>query len=842
MSFEEYTWLRYYEDIYHRQKRINNALAVELGEITAKTKEQEEALQRITGSIFWKALSPARKIYKKVKGLPDAPAQTEATNPDDTVEGTGKDRPVSSVNPLYEARLWYYEDYYRRWIERDPIEKEYKTYQDSGMTRVREKSFTMINVRDCATPSFPVNLKNAAQWIMLIMGPGKTARGYAERIQRELKHHLEAELIYGDEDYYYDIPGNPGSICRIEPNFKPDWSPDTLDSFFYLGHMVVLRTDSLAGIEWLGSPDPYVNVYDLILKVAERLGKHYSEPKVLHIPQILFHNDANSYAEDARRIIESGRIGEILKNGMAVEKPGSISGGDDNSSNPTHNSGYIMWKATSTLLKRDLEAGKLVWGHTTEYMDIKWKSLERRGLKASFTTGQDGRTMHIIYEPANHGTGKTGKGSYPMVSVLILSKDHPGVLKKLLTSFVERTDYNNVEFIVVDNGSKGENRLEYERVMDKTLEGYPHQYIHKAMEFNFSALCNLAATYAEGELLLFMNDDIEVLQRDWLKLMAGYAGLEHVGAVGAKLLYANTELIQHAGITSMEIGPSHKLVIFPDDRSYYYGKNIVETDMLGVTAACLMIDKDKFNKAGGFDESFPVAYNDVEFSMRLARSGLVNLECNGALLYHHESLTRGGDEGDSDKWIRLLNEKKRLYQIYPEFLCADPYYNPNLIGNDSNYLSNCDFGYNNHVKCAGIRQINASELAESDGQTYRISVDFAGIQSKLTLEEPEIIEIRGWSFLPGQDYSLYGVSVILNNETSGIVYRVGTYAMPRKDLEEVFPAELNNRLCGFITRMLKDDLAQGKYRIGIEPTMLNHDLTSAKSVGIVVYTENILSV
>lgn len=825
MSFEEYTWLRYYEDIYHRQKRINNNLAVELGELTAKTAECKQSLERITGSVFWKALAPARKMYKRLKGVPEpaGASQTEAETDAQGEDANGVSAKVSAFNAAYETRLWAYEDYYTGWINADPIENAYKDFKDSGMARIRERAFTVIKLSQCTGPDFPVNVSTSEKWLMFILGEGRLASGYAERIQKQLTDHKEAVLIYADEDYYYD---NDGETVRLEPNFKPDWSTDTLDSFFYLGHVVLVRSDAVKDIKWLGSGDPYVNIYDLILKISEKIGKHYDEEKVLHIPQILFHNDVNAYADRARET--------ILKQ--------SEQNNGDNASQTKHNDSYLLWKTTSTLLKHDLEEGNLVWGHTTEYMDIKWKSLERRGFKASFTTGQDGRSMHIIYEPTDHGTGKTGKGSYPLVSVLILTKDHPSVLRKLLSSFIERTDYENVEFIIVDNGSQGENRLEYRRLTDRLLEKYPHEYIYEPMDFNFSALCNIAASQASGELLLFMNDDIEIVQRDWLKLMAGYAGLPHIGAVGAKLLYADSELIQHAGITSMEIGPSHKLVIFPDDRSYYYGKNVYESDMLGVTAACLMIGRDKFDRVGGFDESFPVAYNDVEFCFRIAKAGLVNLLCNGALLYHHESLTRGADSDDPDKWNRLLNEKKRLYQIHPEFLKHDPYYNPNLIGNESDFLSYCDFGYNNHLRCASIRQLNASELAESDGSLYRISVDFAGVQSKLELGEPEIIEVRGWSFMPGQDNSLYGVRVVLNNETDGIVYRADTYAMPRKDLEDVFPDEINNRLCGFVARVLKDDLASGQYRIGLEPTMLNQDLISVKSVGIVIYTDTFVTV
>ncbi|SCY06474.1 Glycosyltransferase, GT2 family [Lachnospiraceae bacterium XBB2008] len=791
MSYEDYTWERYYEDIYHRQKKLNNTLAVQLGEITAKTDEMNIALNRVIGSSLWKALSPARKIYNRLRGngSPE-PASTKGVTTPGSDSSPARREPLSPSDVLYARRLWDYEDYYAQWIRKDPIEQKYLKHSESGMSRVREAHFHTVFIEDCAGTHPPFDASIRAKWILFTRKNCRLALGYAERLETYLDRHPDAKIAYADEDYFYSTSEG---IHRIEPNFKPDWSPDTLDSFFYFGNIALIRADVAIRLDWHASSDPYVNVYDLFLQASDRIGKRADDPAVVHIPQILCHNPADSY------------------------KPSSYSNNDS----------YELWSKVTSGLKDDLGAGRLTWGATARFDEVKRRSFKRRGIKADFISGQFPGERHIRYAlPASH-----------KVSVLILTKDHPNVLKKLLSSFIERTDYDDLEFIIVDNGSDPGHRSEYTELIDEVLGEYRHEYIYEPQDFNFSKLCNRAASAASGDSLLFMNDDIEIVQKDWLGLMAGYAFLPHVGAVGAKLLYADSDLIQHVGVTSMEIGPSHKLVIYPDDREYYYGKNSLELDQLGVTAACLLIQTSKFDGSHGFDESFPVAYNDVEFCMRLTKSGLVNLQCNGALLYHHESMTRGQDEGDDSKWERLLNEKSRLYKIHPEFLNSDPYYNPNLIGNHSNYLSNFDYGFNNHSKCESVRQIDASELAECSVGNHKISVEIAGIQPKIRLEEPEIIEVRGWTFESGCDNSLHIVSIILKNETTDTIYRVKSYPVPRPDLETTFPGEKNNRLCGFDTRMLKSDLPAGTYRVGLEPMTLNDDLTTSESSETVIFTE-----
>ena len=156
----------------------------------------------------------------------------------------------------------------------------------------------------------------------------------------------------------------------------------------------------------------------------------------------------------------------------------------------------------------------------------------------------------------------------------------------------------------MDNGSDSDNRTKISHLIASFSEssGRHFDYIYHREDFNFSAMCNRGAGAASGELLLFLNDDVQVIEENWMKIMAGTAMQEKSGAVGAKLWYPDDMKIQHAGITNLTIGPAHKLIGFPDTRIYYYGAAALPCNMSAVTGACLMIRKSVFEEAGRFDE------------------------------------------------------------------------------------------------------------------------------------------------------------------------------------------------------------------------------------------------
>ena len=262
----------------------------------------------------------------------------------------------------------------------------------------------------------------------------------------------------------------------------------------------------------------------------------------------------------------------------------------------------------------------------------------------------------------------------PLVSIIIPSKDHPQILRQCITSIGEYTAYKNYEIVVVDNGSSAENRAEIE----KLIAGVGGKYVYQKADFNFSAMCNAGAKAARGDFYLFLNDDIEIFQPQWLERMLGHAQQKHTGAVGAKLFYPNTTRIQHTGVSNPENGPLHSFMGLDDERPYYFGWNRTDCNCIGVTAACLMVDRSKFEEIGGFDEKLPVAYNDVKLCFALHEKGYYNVMRSDVFAYHHESLSRGSDHVDDAKLLRMSGERMGLFAEFRDLANRDPFMSPHL--------------------------------------------------------------------------------------------------------------------------------------------------------------------
>nr|WP_294505709.1 glycosyltransferase family 2 protein [uncultured Rhodopila sp.] len=263
----------------------------------------------------------------------------------------------------------------------------------------------------------------------------------------------------------------------------------------------------------------------------------------------------------------------------------------------------------------------------------------------------------------------------PLISIIIPTKDNAALLRHCIDSIVSLSSYRNVEIIVIDNGSSDPEAIE-------TLRQLANQdrvtVINHDRPFNYSAINNAGANYARGDLLLFLNDDTEVLTPDWLERMAGYAQLEHVGAAGAKLLYPGTRTIQHAGVLNLAGGPSQALAHRNADDPGYFMRGLLEYNWIAVTGACLMIERRKFDAVGGFNECLPIAYNDVDLCFKLIGSGFYNVTCSAVELVHHESMSRGSDHLSPEKLARLAAERKYLYKRHPHFNKRDPFYSHKL--------------------------------------------------------------------------------------------------------------------------------------------------------------------
>ncbi|MBI4637605.1 MAG: glycosyltransferase [Candidatus Rokubacteria bacterium] len=406
-------------------------------------------------------------------------------------------------------------------------------------------------------------------------------------VVKRLNEDPALDVLYSDEDKL-EADGQ-----RVEPFFKPDWSPDLFLSMNYIAHLSVVRRTLIneaggfrRGLD--GSQD-----YDLMLRVTERTGR------IAHIPKILYH---------WRKIPGSTAASAAAKT-------------------PAHGAA-----------RRALE-----------------DALHRRGYGGRVESVAPGR-MTVRYTLRET----------PLVSIIVPTRDRWELLQQCLWSVEEKTDYEKYEIIVVDNDSTEPATLGY-------LDGVAAKWrvCRYPGRFNFSTINNFGVAQARGDYLLFLNNDVQVIRSDWLTALLEHAQRPEVGAVGAKLLYPD-DRIQHAGVV-LGIGgvAVHAFKYLPHHVPGYYGFSGVVRNYSAVTAACLMVRRQVFDEVGGFDERFRVAFNDVDFCLRLRRRGYLVVYTPLALLYHHESASRGG--------LHPPEDEELCWKLWGDLIRrGDPYYNPNL--------------------------------------------------------------------------------------------------------------------------------------------------------------------
>lgn len=414
----------------------------------------------------------------------------------------------------------------------------------------------------------------------------------------------DADLIYSDEDKI-DEKGN-----RIDPHFKPDWSPDTLLSSNYISHLGVYRTSIIKKIGgfrvgYEGSQD-----YDLILRFTEKTNNIY------HISKVLYH----------WRMVE-----------------GSTALGGENK-------GYA-YKAGLKALE---------------------DAIFRRKYDARVVEAKDVPYYNVIFNYYKED----------FVSIIIPTRDRADILETCLESIYTKSIFKNYEIIIVDNGSIEEETF---RLFSKYKEDYANFRVIKVdIPFNYSKLNNEGVKVAKGNLLLFLNNDIEVISKDWLDKMVGQARRSEIGVVGSKLYYPNNR-IQHAGVVLGMGGIAGHAHLMADKYEFgYYARLKVNYNYSAVTGACMMIKRTVFEQVGGFEENLAVAFNDIDLCIRIMNEGYYNIHLADVELYHHESISRGKEDSE-DKLRRFNLEIKYMTDKWKDVLENDLYYNKNLSLNDNNF-------------------------------------------------------------------------------------------------------------------------------------------------------------
>lgn len=291
---------------------------------------------------------------------------------------------------------------------------------------------------------------------------------------------------------------------------------------------------------------------------------------------------------------------------------------------------------------------------------------ERMGWEAEVEHGQVLGYYHTTYALREK----------PLISVIIPTKDHRDDLKKCLDSIFAKCRYPNLEFILVENNSTEPETFAY---YEELQAEHPNvKVVVWKDSFNYSKINNFGVTFAKGEYLLFLNNDIELITGTAIEEMLSYCQREDVGIVGAKLLYPD-DTIQHAGVIVGLGGiANHAFVgMYHKDVSYFLRASVTQ-NCSAVTAACMMTKRSVFDEVGGFCEELAVAFNDIDYCMKVRRAGKLIVYTPYAILYHYESKSRG-QEDSPEKMRRFEGEIDRFKQRWPEILeKGDPYYNPNL--------------------------------------------------------------------------------------------------------------------------------------------------------------------
>lgn len=290
--------------------------------------------------------------------------------------------------------------------------------------------------------------------------------------------------------------------------------------------------------------------------------------------------------------------------------------------------------------------------------------LRRTGVRATVETLPQMAVQRVRYQLTE---------PRPLVSIIIPTRNGEKLVRQCIESIRKKTTYAPYEILLVDNGSDDARALQYFRSLRD--EG-AIRLLEDPLPFNFSRINNGAAREARGELLLFLNNDIEVITPDWLTELASHAQRPGIGAVGARLWYPN-DTIQHAGLLLVAGLAGHAHLGKKRGDHGYFSRASLTQSLSAVTGACLCVRREVFEKVGGFDETLAVAFNDVDLCLKIQAAGYRNLYTPFAELYHHESASRGYED-TPEKMARFQKEADMLRARWMPVLMNDPYYNPNL--------------------------------------------------------------------------------------------------------------------------------------------------------------------
>jgi GT2 family glycosyltransferase len=454
-------------------------------------------------------------------------------------------------------------------------------------------------------------------WIALVH-PGTVLAPHAfSTILHVAERRPAARLLYSDHDHI------SVKSVRCAPHFKPDFNPEMLMSWNYIGNTFYVHKDELSPECIARDGETDALRYAVLLETCSRLGQAGSH----RVPRILHH----------------------------------------------------IWFSSSSYTGED----------EPTLLQARGSDAQARVLQAHVDLHHPGGTVELLARHAGFRVRFPIPAPAPLVSILIPTRNAHQLVEQCIESLLKVTAYPHYEVILIDNGSDDPASLaSFRRLATDSRV----RVVRDDRPFNYSALNNGALPHAKGSLILLLNNDTEFRSSEWLGEMVSLAVQPEIGCVGAKLFYPNGN-IQHVGvITGIGGVAGHAYVGMPGDVEGYFNRATLLHAISVVTAACLMVRREVYEQVGGLNErDLAVAYNDVDFCLRVREAGFRNVITPFAEAFHHETATRGSDF-DRANIDRFRREQAYMKKTWGEQLDHDPAYNPNLT------LQGCDFEITSHPR------------------------------------------------------------------------------------------------------------------------------------------------
>lgn len=470
--------------------------------------------------------------------------------------------------------------------------------------------------------------------------------------------------------FYSDEDKIDADGVRANPFFKTAWNPDLFFSQNYVANLSFYKTSLVKMVGGYKVNVAGVQGQDLLLRCLPYINPN----EIQHVAYVLYH----------------ARVTPVLGEGI----------NSANSTNSTNSTNTAAIAASISALTRYFA--------------------ENGPPGVTVQTGLVANTYKVNWPIPDNA---------PKVSLLIPTRDRKALTEVAVRSILAKTTYANYEIVIVDNGSvEAETLAFFKQIQQEDKRVSVISYDHP---FNYSAINNFGVKHTTGELVGLINNDIEVINGDWLTEMVSHAIRPDIGCVGAKLHYPNGR-IQHAGVV-LGIGgvASHGFKLFPEHADGYANRLKVVQNYCAVTAACLLVKRDLYTAVGGLNEDkLTVGYNDVDFCLKIYSKGLRNVWTPYAKLIHHESISRG-DDLTAEKQHRLKNEREYMLANWGGLLDNDPYYSPHLTKDADDFSlrlhSSTPLCFDNNI----IYEWNARVRARK----HRYACVFAGFDANSVLHD-----------------------------------------------------------------------------------------------------------